>query len=94
MIGGFSLRQNYPNPFNPTTTISFHLQYRASVELAIYDTQGKLVKKLIDQALGEGQREVIWDATDARGIPVASGIYFYRLRAGGQSAVKRMVFLK
>jgi len=85
------LYQNYPNPFNPATTIRFSLPERSHAILAVYDTEGKLVRILLDATLGKGSHTVRWDATDDRGMPVSSGIYFYRLMAGGAVVTKKMV---
>jgi len=88
------LHQNTPNPFNPTTMISFTLPERARVTLAIYDVAGKLVKTLVDDMVGEGLREEVWDGKDANGSPASSGVYFCRLTAGEQTLTKKMVLLK
>ena len=83
-----------PNPFNPTTTISFTLPERARVTLSIYDVEGRLVRTLLDEVVGEGYQERIWNGRDAGGTPVSSGVYFYRLTAGGKTLTKKMVLLK
>jgi flagellar hook assembly protein FlgD len=89
-----ALHQNRPNPFNPTTTISFVLPGKARVDLSVYNLQGQLVRTLVNEVLDEGLSEVIWNGTDARGNPVASGVYFYRLRAGKSVMTKKMILLK
>jgi hypothetical protein len=91
-----ALRQNYPNPFNPSTTICFTLPERAWVTLAIYDVEGRLVKTLVDEMVGEGYQyqERIWDGKDASGSQVGSGVYFYRLTAGDRTLTKKMVMIR
>jgi hypothetical protein len=89
-----ALRQNYPNPFNPTTTISFTLPEKSRVTLSIYDVKGSLMRTLVDDMVGEGYQERIWDGRDGSGSQVSSGVYFYRLTAGKQTLTKKMVFLK
>jgi hypothetical protein len=89
-----TLAQNYPNPFNPVTTISFALERHARVTLSIHDVEGKLVNTIIDGTLEEGPHQVAWYGTDSRGYPVGSGVYFYRLTAGGEVLTKKMVLLK
>ncbi|MDF1545749.1 MAG: T9SS type A sorting domain-containing protein, partial [bacterium] len=84
----FGLDQNYPNPFNPITTISFTLPKASGYELSIYNISGQVVAQFSGKS-NAGHVAVDWDATDK-----ASGIYFYRLRAGGQTAVKKMILLK
>ncbi len=88
------LYQNYPNPFNPTTMISFTLPDKMTVNLSIYNLNGKLVKTLVNETLAEGIKRYPWNGRDSRGNPVSSGIYFYRLKAGGKVMTKKMVLLK
>ena len=88
------LSQNQPNPFNPTTTIRFALPAREDVTLAIYDTNGHLVRTLVNEVEGYGAHEVTWDGRDDDGVAVGSGVYFYRLHAGKLTESKKMVLLK
>jgi hypothetical protein len=88
------LSQNIPNPFNPTTTIRFTLPAREDVTLAIYDTNGQLVRTLVNEVEGYGAHEVTWDGRDDNGATVGSGVYFYRLHAGKLTESKKMVLLK
>ncbi len=90
----FSLAQNYPNPFNPTTTIRFQLNRAADIELAVYDLSGRLVRTLMRSPQRAGMHTLQWDGRDANGQAVASGVYLYRLRSGGQVQVRRMVVLR
>ncbi len=85
----FSLSQNYPNPFNPATNLQFTVPEARFVSLKIYDLLGKEVATLIGENLNPGSYSVQWDATR-----YPSGIYFYRLSAGGFTATKRMLLLK
>jgi len=77
----FSLRQNYPNPFNPTTRIAYTLPAQAEVSLKIVNLLGQEVRTLITGSQNAGAHEVVWDGSNAAGIPVASGMYFYKLEA-------------
>jgi hypothetical protein len=90
----FVLYQNAPNPFNPTTAIRFDTAREGNVELRIYDGSGKLIRTLVDRHLPATNHEVTWDGRDDRGAAVASGVYFYRLVAADQRAIKKMVLLK
>lgn len=73
------LNQNYPNPFNPSTTISFDLPARSSVNLSVYNTAGRLVRTLITGNLASGSHTFLWDGRDQGGRTAPSGIYLYRL---------------
>ncbi|MGD8413410.1 MAG: DUF4397 domain-containing protein [Candidatus Latescibacterota bacterium] len=85
-----NLGQNYPNPFNPTTTIGFTLAEPASVTLSVFNAKGQLVKRLMaGEQMDIGPHSVSFEAND-----LASGVYFYRLRAGEFTQMKKMVLLK
>jgi hypothetical protein len=94
----YELTQNYPNPFNPETIIRFgipaHVTAGARVQLRIYNTLGELVRTLVDQDMLPGRYTARWNGRDERGVPVAAGVYIYRLVAGKYSATKRMLLLK
>lgn len=93
----FSLAQNHPNPFNPSTTISFSVPegaYGSPVSLKVYDISGRLVCVLAEGSRDPGEHTVFWDGTDERGRRQPSGVYIYRLRAGGRSFTRKMVLLK
>lgn len=93
----FSLYQNIPNPFNPVTKLKFSIPLSRGVsegrgvliKLIIYDMLGKEVSQLVNQQMQPGTYSVDWDAS---GYP--SGVYFYRLIAGDNSFVKKMVLVK
>jgi hypothetical protein len=89
-----ALAQNYPNPFNPSTTISFELPAAAEVELAIYNLQGQLVRRLARGEMPAGVHSLTWDARDESGTPAPTGLYYYRLRTGGQIFTKKLLFAK
>ena len=83
-----------PNPFNPTTNITYSLPAQQSVDLAIYDVSGRLVRNLVNQQMPAGEHTVQWDATDSQGNKVASGIYLYRLQSDDLLVTKQIVLLK
>ena len=94
-----ALLANYPNPFNPETWIPYQLAEEADVTLMIYDMNGQLIRRLAvgHQAAGmyrSRSRAVYWDGRNQLGESVASGLYFYTLRAGEFSATRRMLILK
>ncbi len=85
----FSLEQNYPNPFNPSTAISFQLPERSFVVIKIFDMLGREVATIMDQNMEAGVHEVEWNASQQ-----PSGVYYYRIEAGKNSAVKKLLLLK
>ncbi len=84
-----TLRQNYPNPFNPTTIIRYSLPRTTSVSLIIFDALGQEVARLVDRVQNMGEHEVRFD-----GSGVASGVYFYTLRAGGMTTSKKLLLVR
>ncbi len=88
------LSQNWPNPFNPSTTIRFCIDSPGSVQIRIYNTQGALVRTLVDKRLGEGTHDAVWNGKDSAGMPVSSGVYFCRMTAGEQAFTKKMILLR
>jgi hypothetical protein len=89
-----ALGANYPNPFNPKTSIRFDMPERGEVELSIYDVAGRRVVTLLKGVMDGGHHEVDWAGLDAKGKPVASGIYFSRLDSNKQVLTRKMLLLK
>ncbi|MCB9069089.1 MAG: T9SS type A sorting domain-containing protein [Calditrichae bacterium] len=58
---------NYPNPFNPATTIAFTLPQPATVQLDIFDLNGRLVTTIADGSFGVGRHQSTWDGSAANG---------------------------
>lgn len=85
----FALNQNYPNPFNPSTTISFSVPVSGYVSLAIFNLLGEKVAEPINKVIDAGNYTVDFDASC-----LSSGLYFYTLKAGEYTAVKKMVLTK
>ena len=90
----FVLRQNYPNPFNPVTTIRFALPRTEQVTLVVYDIHGREIRTLLDARKPAGRYQIRWDGTNQSGVPVASGVYFYRLQAGRFVAERKMILMR
>jgi hypothetical protein len=90
----YELAQNYPNPFNPTTTIAYSVARNTEVELVIFDVRGARVRTLVNAPHKPNNYKLMWDGNNERGDPVASGIYFYLMRAGEFRATKKLVLLR
>jgi hypothetical protein len=90
---GFNLGQNYPNPFNPSTKIRFSIPagFNANtyVQMKIYNVLGEEAAIILDKNLKAGEYEVSFDASG-----LATGVYFYSLRAGDFTETKKMVLIK
>jgi len=90
------LLQNYPNPFNPETWIPYQLAEEASVRINIYDLSGRLVRTLeIGQSPAgyylSKEKAAYWDGRNQFGEQVASGIYFYHIKAGAFESVRKLI---
>ncbi len=90
------LSQNYPNPFNATTRITYQLvnPLPSKVILEVYNLQGQVVSRLVDDCQTAGIHEVIWDGKTKEGKSVSSGVYIYTINVDGNSTSKKMLFLK
>jgi hypothetical protein len=85
----FALNQNYPNPFNPSTAISFTIPTASKVSLSVYNVLGQRVATLVNRDLSAGAHAFTFDAS-----ALSSGMYFYRLEAGANVSVKKMMLIK
>jgi hypothetical protein len=85
----FQLLQNYPNPFNPTTVISYQLAVSSPVELSVFNLAGQRIVILVDETQPAGIHQIEFDASR-----LASGVYLYRLEAGGGVQMRKMILMK
>ncbi|MGE5457977.1 MAG: YCF48-related protein [Methanococcaceae archaeon] len=85
----FYLSQNYPNPFNPATKINYSIPKTSFTSLIIYDVLGKEIARLVNEEKPSGNYEISWNT-----INLASGIYFYQLRAGNFVETKKMILMR
>ncbi|MHB1687666.1 MAG: T9SS type A sorting domain-containing protein [Ignavibacteriaceae bacterium] len=90
----FEVQQNYPNPFNPSTQIKFSLPKESIVSIKIYNMLGQLIKTLVDERKAAGIYTVQWNGDNNFNQQVATGVYLYRVTAGENVAVKKMILLK
>jgi hypothetical protein len=89
----FALHPAYPNPFNPFVNLSFDLPEVMNYSLRVYNVTGQLVRSF--EGVGNASLNVVtWDGKDEAGNEVSSGVYFYKLTAGGFSATEKMVMMK
>ena len=88
-ITDYHLAQNFPNPFNPATTIEFSVPKAGHTTLTVYSVTGQKAAILLDKEVSAGTVTVAWDASQ-----MASGVYFYELKSGHFSAVKKMLLTK
>jgi len=83
------LLQNYPNPFNPVTKIEFELNKIADVQLSVFDIQGKLISKLLNETKSAGKHSIVFDAGN-----LAAGVYFYQFKTNNYIQNKKMLLIK
>lgn len=89
----FILYQNYPNPFNPNTIIRFDLAKRNVVSLKVYDLIGKEVADLVKGKFNSGFEAGAYSA-EFSGNNLPSGVYFYKLKVGENSQIRKMILIK
>lgn len=85
----YFLFQNYPNPFNPGTTIKYQIPEAINVSIKVYDIRGRFITEIVNSIQQPGTYEIKWN-----GAGYASGIYFYRIKAGNFTETKKMVLVK
>jgi hypothetical protein len=85
----YSLSQNYPNPFNPSTKIRYSIPFQSNVEVIVYNSIGESIAELVDKLQSSGTYEVNWDAGK-----IASGIYFYSIKAIPSDGTKPFTFVR
>ena len=89
IVDNFMLYQNYPNPFNPTTKIDYELSKSGFVTLKVYDAVGREVQALVNKNQSAGSYSVNFN-----GAKLSSGVYFYQLKTGNYTSIKKMILIK
>ncbi|NQT27683.1 carbohydrate-binding protein [candidate division KSB1 bacterium] len=93
-VMSFVLCQNYPNPFNPTTTITYQLLKMCDVTITIHNILAQKIITLIDKQQEPGKYHIVWNGKDGNGIKVASGLYFYKIKADNFIKTNKMILLQ
>jgi hypothetical protein len=88
------LSSNYPNPFNSETAIEYHLPRASEVEISIFNLQGQKVATLVKDHQTAGYHKISWNGRDEYGRVVASGVYFYQLKAGEVMITNKMLLVR
>jgi len=88
-VYSYSLAQNYPNPFNSNTTIEYSLETPGQVKITVYNLLSENVAEILNEFKLKGNYQVVFNANS-----LASGIYFYQMRVGNFSQVKKMILLR
>ncbi|CAN5309242.1 hypothetical protein BH18GEM1_BH18GEM1_05030 [soil metagenome] len=93
-VEGLRLEQNFPNPFTPgvsPTIFTYRLDATAHVRLTVYNLLAQEVAVLVDRVETGGLHRVAWDGADSNGERVPAGVYWYKLQAGKQTALRRLL---
>lgn len=91
---GLKVRGNFPNPFNAETEIEFTIPTSGSVEVIIYDAEGKQIRTLNCENCVAGRNVLLWNCTDKDGNAAPSGVYLYEVRFGNEVQTKKMLHVK
>jgi hypothetical protein len=84
----------YPNPFNPTVTVSFDMDVRETVQVAVYDVGGRVIRSLLEGVRDPGPHRVTWDGIDRTGRRVASGVYFIEVETNAWRDHRKVILVK
>jgi hypothetical protein len=90
----FVLEQNRPNPFNPVTSINYSVPSETRVTLEVFNVLGEKLRTLVDEVQTAGNWTARWDGKNDNGEQMTSGVYFYKMTAGGFSATHKMTLVK
>jgi hypothetical protein len=94
----FLICQNYPNPFNPETSIVYELPAAGEIKIEVFDIRGRLVNTLINAQISAGIHRASWNGENKSGQPVASGVYYYRIKYASarerRTAIKKMTLIR
>lgn len=94
LVKSFKLLQNYPNPFNPSTTIQYKLPRRGEVKVRIFNTNGQLIKTIVNQNQPSGLHKKVWNGQNESGHKVASGFYICAVEFENTVLTKKMILIK
>ncbi len=94
LIPNMLILEAYPNPFNSNIMLTLNGSKGGDNTIAVYDIQGRLIKRLELENKGGNKNNAVWDATDNTGRRVSSGVYFARARAGRYNTAIKMLYLK
>jgi hypothetical protein len=86
--------RSFPNPFNPTTTVEYVLPASGHVTMRVYDTNGALVRAIVNETQSQGAHRVIWNGRNDAGVRVASGVYLLRIQSAGHAVTRKITLLK
>jgi hypothetical protein len=90
----YDLGYNYPNPFNPSTMIPYQVPKKTHVSIVIFDVLGRFVATLVNEEKTQGRYFVEWKGENSSGNQAATGVYFYRMKAGHFEASRKMLLLR
>ncbi len=88
------VQPNHPNPFARSTDFQVRLPRDSDVQIDVFDVSGRRVRSFVAAGLGSGWQRIGFSGVDDAGRPLASGVYFYRVRAAGETATRKMVIAR
>ncbi len=93
-ITALTVLQNYPNPFSSRTDFQVGLPAKSDISIDVFDVSGRRVRAIAVGEAAAGWRSIAFVGVDYGGKPLASGVYFYRVTANGQTVTKKMVIAR
>ncbi len=83
-----------PNPTPHTVHLAYSIKDGEVGNLRVFDLSGRSVRTLVEKSYGPVGRVAQWDLRNDDGQPVASGIYFARLKTNSSRITRKIVLLK
>lgn len=90
----YSLQASYPLPFSSQSNLRFSIKENTHTKISVYNVKGQLIRVLANAPMTAGNHELVWDAKDSTGKPVAAGVYYYKMQAGSFSATRKTIHVK
>ncbi|MBI9031733.1 T9SS type A sorting domain-containing protein [bacterium] len=94
LVPNITSLSNFPNPFNPETTINFSLNKGSHIKLEVFNILGQHINTLVNEYKSSGNHGVLWAGKDKNNNNLSSGIYLYKMTAGGQTKLNKMILIK
>lgn len=88
---GFRVEPAEPNPFRSTTRFSILVPKPGNISVAVFDVNGRVIRRLYEENAAVGRVDLAWDGRDASGLEVPAGLYFVRAVNNKEISSRKLV---